>query len=36
MKTKFTSYLMFRGEAEEAMNYYIDAFSVRFRPDRHD
>ncbi len=30
-KTKITPYLMFRGEAED-----IDAFSVRFRPDRHD
>ncbi|MBG9793788.1 bleomycin resistance protein [Paenibacillus dendritiformis] len=26
MKAKITPYLMFRGEAEEAMNYYIDAF----------
>ncbi|MDG0875771.1 VOC family protein [Paenibacillus thiaminolyticus] len=26
MKAKITPYLMFRGEAEEAMNYYINAF----------
>lgn len=26
MKAKITPYLVFQGEAEEAMNYYIDAF----------
>ncbi|BFH13910.1 VOC family protein [Paenibacillus melissococcoides] len=26
MKAKITPYLVFRGEAEEAMNYYLDAF----------